>query len=372
MRFAPLVLRIGLMWAVAAGLAMGCGKKKEEAKAPASDADAASASAPTGATEAPLPQTSSGAVARVDGADVMAVDVIEEINRLRAQVLPNLPPSEQMRVVSMIRKQAIENAINRTLLLRHASKTGITVPDQDVENQYVQFKGNFPSPEEFDKQMQESKLTPEKVKDRFRQNLTLNQLLEKNLQSNPAVAEEEIAAFYQSKPSQFQRPEQVKASHILLRAGQDEPPAARAQKRARADSVMAVLRRGTDFGVVARQVSEDPGSAARGGDLDYFSRGQMVPQFDAVAFSLAVGDMSGVVETQFGYHILKITDKKPAGTVELSEARGSISEYLKGQKRTEALKTWLTGLRAKSKIEYADSTGTMVEIAGTNPFPAQQ
>jgi peptidyl-prolyl cis-trans isomerase C len=360
----------GLALVLASGLAPGCGKKSEEPK-PAVPGETGSGSAVSAPVEIPLHQTSAGVVARVDGVDVKAAEVTEEINRLRAQVLPSRPAEEQARLIPMIHRQAIENAINRVLLLAHAAKSGIAVSDADVENQYVQFKGNFPSPEEFDKQMRESNLTPEKVKDRFRENLLLNALLEKNLQSNPAVSEDEIAAFYRSNPSQFQRPEQVRASHILLRAGQEETPDVRARKRARADSVMAVLRRGTDFAVVARQVSEDPGSAAQGGDLNYFGRGQMVPQFEAAAFSLAVGAVSGVVETPFGYHIIKVVDRKAAGEVPLAEARDSISEYLKGQKRTDSLKVWLEGLRSKSKIEYADSTGVLVEIAGTPPFPAQ-
>jgi peptidyl-prolyl cis-trans isomerase C len=188
----------------------------------------------------------------------------------------------------------------------------------------------------------------------------MNQLVESHTAQAGQVSPQDIETFYRQNPEQFRSPEQVRASHILVRSDTTETPQARSADRARADSLLAELKKGADFATVARQNSEDPGSAERGGDLDYFARGQMVPAFDNAAFSLDVGQLSGIVETPFGYHILKVTDKKSAGTVSLDEVRPRLEQYLQTRGKSEALRTWVMQLRSAAKVEVADSTGALV------------
>ena len=157
------------------------------------------------------------------------------------------------------------------------------------------------------------------------------------------VPDTDIAQYYTENQAQYSNPEQVRASHILLEtAGQDE-----AEVRIRAEAVLADAKAGADFAALAEEHSEDAGSATLGGDLDYFGRGQMVPEFEAVAFALEPGEISDeLVQSQYGFHIITVTDKRLAQTRPLDEVRDQISEQLqreRAQAQTDALAEQLAG-----------------------------
>jgi len=144
------------------------------------------------------------------------------------------------------------------------------------------------------------------------------------LRAKVRVPERDIERYYNDNIETYSTPEQVRASHILFKTEgkKDE------EVKARAEAVLKEVRAGKDFAELAKKYSEDEASAGNGGDLDYFSRGKMVPEFDEVAFSLAPGQVSDLVKTQYGYHIIKVVDKKPATTKTLDEVRTQISEQL--------------------------------------------
>ena len=145
------------------------------------------------------------------------------------------------------------------------------------------------------------------------------------------VSEDEIQRSYDDQFEQYSTPEQVRARHILLSTeGEDEEAV-----RAEAAALLTEAKLGADFAELATTHSDDEGSAARGGDLDYFGRGQMVPEFEEVAFSLEPGAISELVQTQFGFHIIMVEDKREAGTRPLDEVRDQIVEQLTQQKAQE-------------------------------------
>jgi peptidyl-prolyl cis-trans isomerase D len=148
------------------------------------------------------------------------------------------------------------------------------------------------------------------------------------LRAGATVPSREIERYYNNNIEQYSTPEQVRASHILLKTeGKDE-----ATVRAAAEKVLAEVKKGGDFAALARKHSEDEGSKAQGGDLDYFGQGRMVPEFDTVAFSLAPGTISDLVKSSFGFHIIKVVDKRPAATRPLDEVRTIIGEQLKSER----------------------------------------
>ncbi len=148
------------------------------------------------------------------------------------------------------------------------------------------------------------------------------------LRAGVAVPAREIERYYNNNIEQYSTPEQVRASHILFKTeGKDE-----ATVRAAADKVLAEVKKGGDFAALATKYSEDEGSKAQGGDLDYFGQGRMVPEFDAVAFSLAPGTVSDLVKSQFGFHIIKVVDKRAASTRPLDEVKTMIGEQLKSER----------------------------------------
>ena len=147
------------------------------------------------------------------------------------------------------------------------------------------------------------------------------------------VTPTEVQQYYNGNIAQYQTPEQVRASHILLgTAGKDEAAA-----RKQAEELLAQAKAGADFAELARKFSEDEGSKVNGGDLDYFSRGRMVPEFEAAAFALEPGQISDIVKSQFGLHIIKVADKKAAVTRSLDEVRAQIEEQLKRQRADQQL-----------------------------------
>lgn len=153
-----------------------------------------------------------------------------------------------------------------------------------------------------------------------------------------SVDNKELKAYYEEHKSQFPAPEQVHARHILVKT------------KAEADKIKSQLDKGADFAKLAMEKSEDKASGARGGDLGFFGKGDMIPQFEKVAFTLSVGKISNPVESQFGYHIIKVEEKKAAGTMSFEEAKQNIERRLISQKQRERLDSWLAGLEKNAKI----------------------
>ena len=179
------------------------------------------------------------------------------------------------------------------------------------------------------------------------------------------VTPTEVQNFYNQNLQQYQSPEQVRASHILLKTeGKDE-----AAVRKSAEDLLAQVKGGADFAQLATKFSEDEGSAKNGGDLDYFGRGRMVPEFEQAAFSMQPGQVSDLVKTQYGFHIIKMVDKKPGSTRTLDEVRAQISDQLRFQKAQQLVSEQARVLDDKiddaSDLESAaKSVGIAVQESG--------
>jgi peptidyl-prolyl cis-trans isomerase D len=184
-------------------------------------------------------------------------------------------------------------------------REGITASDGEVASYFEQHKSDYKIPE----------------KRKVRYALVDMQALRNGI----AVSPQDVQRYYDENEQQYSTPEQVRASHILLKTeGKDD-----AAVKKQADDLLAKIKAGGDFAQLATKFSEDEGSKTKGGDLDYFGKGQMVPEFDKVAFSLEPGQISDVVKSQFGYHIIKVTDKKPATKRTLEEVRPQIEDQIK-------------------------------------------
>jgi len=139
----------------------------------------------------------------------------------------------------------------------------------------------------------------------------------------------------------------------LIMTQEDDSDAVKAEKRKKAEELLVQLRQGADFEQLAREHSDCP-SSAQGGDLGAFGRGAMVPRFEEAAFALEPGEISGIVETRFGYHIIKLAEKTDTRTVPYDEARSDISRYLSTQKMQQGMSNFIEGLRNEAEIEYPE------------------
>jgi len=167
------------------------------------------------------------------------------------------------------------------------------------------------------------------------------------------VSDAEVQKFYDENGERMQRPEQVNASHILIGFKPGATDADKAAAKKKAEEVAAKLKAGGDFAQLAKDNSDDPGSKVQGGDLGWFSKGQMVPAFDTAAFALKPGETSGVVESEFGFHIIRVKEHRPAGQAPFAEAKEQITNYLKESALRDALTKLVSELRAKAKVEVA-------------------
>jgi peptidyl-prolyl cis-trans isomerase C len=158
-----------------------------------------------------------------------------------------------------------------------------------------------------------------------------------------------MRSFYEENPQYFEQPEQVAARHIILTTQGITDEAELAAKRAELEEIRQEIADGADFATVARERSEGP-SASSGGDLGQFGRGQMVPEFEEAAFSLEPGELSGIVETQFGYHILQVTDRIPGRTESYEDAKENIRTFVTEQERNVAAQRYLGNLRSDAEI----------------------
>jgi peptidyl-prolyl cis-trans isomerase C len=194
-------------------------------------------------------------------------------------------------------------------------------------------------------------MTLEKLRADTRANMQITAMLQAELDAKTAVSADQVNDFYVKNPAAFQQGERVKASHILVRVQANADSAEREKARAKAAGILADLKAGKDFGELAKQHSDDPGSGAQGGDLGYFQRGQMVPPFEQAAFALPVGQTSDLVTSDFGFHIIRVTDRQAGRTQPLDEVKADIEEYLLGQNREQQTRVFVETLKTKGKVE---------------------
>jgi peptidyl-prolyl cis-trans isomerase C len=180
--------------------------------------------------------------------------------------------------------------------------------------------------------------------------MQIDALLQSAVTATP-VTTEQVTAFYNENPAEFQQGERVHASHILIGIPEGADPAVKQQALAKAAEVLKEVKAGRDFAALAKQYSTDEGSAASGGDLGFFERGQMVAPFEQAAFALAPAQTSELVESPFGYHIIKVAEKQPSRTIPIADVRPQIQQFLEGQQRQQQTEAFVGTLRAKGKVE---------------------
>jgi peptidyl-prolyl cis-trans isomerase C len=189
------------------------------------------------------------------------------------------------------------------------------------------------------------------VKQQTRTGIEVAKVIEAEVGSKIAVTDAEVEAFYKTNTERFKQSDSVHATHILIAVPAQAPPDAKAQAKVKAEAILKQLKAGADFATIAKAQSQDPGSAPNGGDLGFFQKGQMTPAFEEAAFKLKIGGMSGVVETPFGFHIIKVLEKRGARTAPFAEVSGQIKDFLTQGQREQKLEQFVAGMKAKGKIE---------------------
>jgi len=252
--------------------------------------------------------------------------------------------------VDTLRRQLLDGLIDEELVAQEARRLGITAAADAVAAEVAAAREKFPGEEEFHAALARSGLDEERLAALYGRRIAIEEYVEREVAGAVQVGDEEVAAFYRENPAAFEQPEQMRARHILVAVEDGADDARKAEARARAESLLARVRGGEDFAAVARESSDCP-SSAEGGDLGFFARGQMVEPFDAAAFALAPGETSGIVESPYGFHIIRAEERRPAGMVSEAEAAPQIREFLRNRKAEQRLADRVAELRAAAKIE---------------------
>ena len=295
----------------------------------------------------PVPAQLPDVVARVNGEAISRADLEEAVTEIEARAGQSMPADQRDRVLRAV----LDQLIGYRLLVQESATRKSAVTDAQVDARMEQIRSQFPSEEVFKEQLQQRKTTLAELRENTRQSMQITALLQAELDAKTAVSAEQVNDFYVKNPAAFQQGERVKASHILVRVQANADAAEKEKARAKAAGLLADLKAGKEFAALAKEFSDDPGSGAQGGDLGYFQRGQMVPPFEAAAFALPVGQTSDLVLSDFGFHIIRVTDRQPGRTQPLDEVKADIEEYLLGQNREAQTRLFVDSLKAKGKVE---------------------
>lgn len=231
--------------------------------------------------------------------------------------------------------------VSRLLLLDAAQKAHIAVPGDSLQAAWNNVLRTFPSDDAMTEAFRRDGETKESVMKEIRESLMISNYLEKKI-GEPKATDSDAYAFYDENRDRFVRPESVRARHILIADDTDGLKTVTDLKRQ--------LDHGAKFDELAKASSIDRGSAARGGDLGYFPRGQMVPEFESAAFSLPAGKISEPVKTQFGYHLILVEDHKPETVVTFEEARDRCMQAAENKKMSDAVLALIESLKKPAKV----------------------
>jgi peptidyl-prolyl cis-trans isomerase C len=339
---------VALMILVGTAFPVMSEEKKTEAKPAATKAKAGD-KATADKKAAKQADESSKKVAIVNGTPIVQSDLdrgMEGVIQRRAR--SGAPMDEEQ--LKTIRMDVLNNLINRELLNQESKKQKIAVTDQEVNDRLSKIKQRFKDDAEFKEMLTKMKITEAQIKVQLKEDLAIQTLIDKQVVEKINVTEQDSQAYYDTHPEAFKQPEQLKASHILVKVDPKDDPAQKAEALKKIESVQAKLKAGGDFATLAKELSDCP-SKEKGGDLGYFAKGQMVKPFEDAALALKPGETSGVVETQFGYHIIKLAELKPEGIMPYADVKDQLSQYLKQEKVKASLDSYLAGLEKMSKIE---------------------
>jgi peptidyl-prolyl cis-trans isomerase C len=256
----------------------------------------------------------------------------------------------------------LDRLIQMQLLLSRATDADKAKGIQDSDRTFEQIKTNAPSEEMLSRQLKSLGLTLDDLHKKLNEEATAQAVLERELKIN--ISDDEVKKFYTDNPSQFEQPEMVRVSHILFmtrdpQTNQELSSDQKAAKRKTAEEVLKRARNGEDFGKLVTAYSEDPGSKDKGGEYTFprasaDPRRAMVPEFEGAAFSLKTNEISDIVTTQYGYHIIKSLEKIPAKTVELSKVAPKIKEYLAQQEVRKKAGDYFVKLKKDANVEILD------------------
>jgi len=283
-------------------------------------------------------------IAIVNDEVITEADVTSHVAALlEAEQTPAMVDAESVEMREVVLRRLIE----QRLMLQEAKRAGVAIRSEEILERLDELRGRFASEEEFRGSLAQASLSEEQLKEKTREQLLVQRLIDQQVRSKITVSPQEVARELATHPELSRPGDRVRASHLLIRVN-----ASRSEDAARAliTQIHERLRAGEEFAALAKRYSEDP-HRDEGGAMGWIGQGELLPELDAVLFRLSVGEISLPIQTRLGFHILRLDERRDASSLSLTEANRSISQQLYQAKFQEAFVRWLDGLKGHAYIE---------------------
>ena len=248
----------------------------------------------------------------------------------------------------------LDSLISSKLLYQKATASGVKATDAEVQAEMQKVASNFKSDADLNLALASQNLDRATLEKNLTQNLVISKFVDENVNKKIEVTQEELGKYYSTHVTEFQHPDIVRTSHILIQPAGDTPEQDSLAKQ-RAEALLARINKGEDFAKLARENSMDA-SASQGGDIGFTTKDSLAPEYGEAAFLLPVGGIK-LIKTQFGYHVIKVTDKKKEGLSTLEEVKDQLTQFMKNQKAQAELTKLVDQLRNEAKVDILIPAG---------------
>ena len=279
-----------------------------------------------------------------------------EIDNIKDALLNSTQPLPEESRVSQFMKEIWQNAltqlIKEELLKEDVKDVNIVISDEEADDFFKKrLKQASVDFENFNKVLEEKGISYQEILEDAKKELTYIKHIESQMDESEKVTEEDAKAFYDDNIEKFTIPEQVKASHILIMSSKSDSNDVRLKAKEKIEDLLKQIKEGADFAELAKENSDDTQSAIDGGNLNYFPKDRMVPEFAEVAFALEPNQVSDIVETDYGYHIIKVTDHKAKEIVSFDEIKEDLTESLNNEKIDDFISNYIEKLLKNADIK---------------------
>ena len=288
-------------------------------------------------------------VALVNGSEIAMDEYERELNRVQRLVLGNGKPLICPQVTKL-RTEVLEGLIRRELLYQESRKMGVKVTEAEINEEMKKIQQQYASETDFTNALMVMRISPASLQAQVERAIAIQRVIDKQFAPKVVVSDREVWAYYDRNRDSFRQPEQIRASHILIKVDRQWDAAKKAEARKRIEKVQQHLQKGESFEALAKTYSEDT-TGPKGGDLGYIRTGQVLKSFEEALFSLKPGEVSDIVETQLGYHLIKAGDRKPETTIPFEKLKDQLKTLLKQEKGKEEANLYISKVRDKAKIE---------------------
>ncbi|MBT8338899.1 MAG: hypothetical protein HKP58_01135 [Desulfatitalea sp.] len=249
-----------------------------------------------------------------------------------------------------VRQEVLNELISRELIYQESRKKNTTIEEGSTQKELAAIKKQFPDQAQFEEQLTKMNMTEEKLAQQISRFQYIRTFMDQEISSKIKISDDEAKKFFDENPQYFKSPEEVHARHILIKLDKEADDKAKDEARKTLLDLKKRAEGGEDFSELAKAHSQGP-SAPKGGDLGFFSKGKMVPPFENAAFKMKPGEVSDVVESQFGYHLIKVEEHRDAETKGFDSVKTTIVDNLRRRKAQEEAKKYVENLRKDAKIE---------------------